>query len=245
MSFKLELSDNTIFKEAFESITAIVDEVICVVDSEGFRINAIDRSHIVFVTLDLQPTVFDEFECMEPERITIDTSEFMKILKRMNKQDTLTLCNDEGNLIIKLTGDVDREFKIRLIDSDYETPQPPTLEPPCRIEVESGLIKDCITDMELFSETLYFQIDEDYLKVATDGEFGDAEVKYLHGADIYEVVESTFSIEKLKQMFKACKFSDNVELALGNDMPLILNFILPGDDGKLGFLLAPRIETDE
>ena len=67
----------------------------------------------------------------------------------------------------------------------------------------------------------------------------------MHGADIYEVVESTFSIEKLKQMFKACKFSDNVELALGNDMPLILNFILPGDDGKLGFLLAPRIETDE
>lgn len=245
MSFKLELSDNSIFKEAFDSITAIVDEVICVVDSEGFRINAIDRSHIVFVTLDLKPTVFDSFESVQPERITIDTSEFMRILKRMKKQDILTLTNDEGNLIIKLSGDVDREFKIRLIDSDYEIPQPPAIEPPCLINVNSGLIKDCIGDMELFSDKLSFMIDEDYLRVITDGEFGDADVKYLHGADIYEVVRSMFSIEKLKQMMKASNFSNDVELALGNDMPLILNFVLPADDGKLSFLLAPRLETDE
>ena len=53
------LSDNSIFKEAFESISAIIDEIVCIVDSEGFRVTAMDRSHISFVSLDLKPELFD------------------------------------------------------------------------------------------------------------------------------------------------------------------------------------------
>ena len=233
MSFKIVCSDNNIFKSSFESIGDIVDEVIMIIDSEGFRINAIDRSHIAFVTLDLQPTVFDEFECEEPEKVTIDTQQFVKILKRMKSDDILSLSSEEGNFIVKLSGDAEREFKIRLIDVEYETPQPPAIEIPCMIHVKSDIIKDCITDM-------------DYFKVFTDGEFGDGEVKYLHGEyGINEVVKSSFSIDKLKQMMKSSKFSNDCEIGLGTDMPLILNFVLPSDDGKLGFLLAPRLEEKE
>ena len=246
MSFKIVCSDNSIFKSSFESIGDIVDEVIMIIDSEGFRINAIDRSHIAFVTLELQPSVFDEFECEEPEKVTIDTQQFMTILKRMKSDDILTLTSEEGNFIVKLSGDAEREFKIRLIDVEYETPQPPTIEIPCMIHVKSDIIKDSITDMDLFAERLYFMIDQDYFIVFTEGEFGDGEVKYLHGEyGINEVVKSSFSIDKLKQMMKSSKFSSDCEIGLGTDMPLILNFVLPSDDGKLGFLLAPRLEEKE
>lgn len=243
--FRLSLSDTSMFKSAFEAISTIVDEIKCVIDSEGFRITAIDRSHIAFVGLDLKPTVFDEFECDVPDNITIDTDEFMKILKRMKNSDTLTLTSEEGNLVIKLTGDVEREFKIRLIDIEYESPEPPALDPPVSVEVPSNLVKDCLADMALFSEKLYFMIDEDYFKVVTDGEFGDAEVKYLHGETVTEFVKSCFSIPKLQEMFKASKFSEFCEINLGNDIPLILKFKLLSDDGELRFLLAPRLEETE
>lgn len=242
--FKISLSDTNMFKSAFEAISAIVDEIICVIDSEGFRVTAMDRSHIAFVSLDLKPTVFDEFECNAPDKITIDTSEFMRVLKRMKGSDVLTLTNEEGNLIIKFTGDADREFKLRLIDMEYDVPEPPALEPPVSVEVPSGLVKDCLSDMALFDEKLEFIVDEDYFKVVTNGEFGDAEVKYLHGENILEVVRSCYSIPKLQEMFKASKFSDMCEIALGNDMPLVLTFNLLSDDGKIGFLLAPRLEQD-
>lgn len=222
-----------------------MDEIICIVDSDGFRVTAMDRSHISFVTLDLKPTVFDEFECSEPERITLDTDEFMKVLKRMKNTDILTLTLDEGNLIVGLKGDAERKFKIRLIDIDYEPPQPPVLEYNSSIEVPSNLVRDCITDMDLFADRLNFLFDENYFIVTSDGEFGSADIKYLHGENITEVVKSCFSIDKLKEIFKASKFSKYVTISLGNDKPVTINFNLASNDGCLGFLLAPRIEQDE
>ena len=243
--FRLVLSDIKMFKTSFEAISTIVDEVVCVIDSEGFRVTAMDRSHIVFCNLDLKPTVFDEFECNVPDKITIDTDEFMKILKRAKNNDILTLSSDDGNVIIQFTGDVEREFKIRLIDIEYESPQPPVLNPPVSVEVPSDLVNECLKDIVLFSEKVYFRIDGDYFKAIADGEFGDAEVKYLHGDEVTESVEACYSVSKLQEMFKASKFSDMVEIALGNDMPLTLKFKLISDDGEMGFLLAPRLEEVE
>ena len=180
--FKLILSDTDIIKQAFNSISKIVDEVICHVDSEGFRVSAMDRSHICFVFLNLKTSAFDEFSCNIPEKICMDTTEFMTILKRIKKTDVLTLSNDDmNNLIIGLEGDVDREFKIKLIDMDYETPEPPSIEFPVSASVPSNIVNDSITDMSLFSEKLYFMIDNEYFTVNTDGEFGDASFKYMHG----------------------------------------------------------------
>ena len=123
IGFKIELINNNIFKDAFESISRIVDEVKIEIDSEGFRVNALDRSHIVFVGLDLKPSVFDSFECEHPEVINVDTQEFMQILKRAKKTDTLhlTLSDDISNsIMIQLIEESTRTFKIKLIDMDYE-----------------------------------------------------------------------------------------------------------------------------
>ena len=50
--------------------------------------------------------------------------------------------------------------------------------------------------------------------------------------------------QKLSEIMKAKDFSENIILSLGNDMPLRLTFELVTGDGRLEFLLAPRIEND-
>lgn len=243
--FKIELSDTNLFKTSFEAISSIIDETSIIIDSEGFRVRALDRSHISFVNLTLEPTFFDSFECDAPEKINIDTDEFMKILKRMKKDDLLKLSCDEGNLIIQFIGDVDREFKIRLIDIEYEIPTPPSLRTPVSVNIPSELVKDTLTDMELFADKLYILIDGDYFKVISDGEFGEADVRYLHGEEVNESVRACYNIDKLKDMFKASKFSEEVEIDLGNDMPITLKFKSITGDGEISFLLAPRLEETE
>lgn len=246
MVFKAELINTDVFKEAFGSISKIVDEVICEVDSEGFRVNALDRSHVAFVGLELEKTVFDEFICTVPEKICLDTDEFMRILKRIKKTDVLRLSIEDNDLIINLDGNVSRTFKIRLIDLDYESKIPPSLDLPSTVEVQSQLLKDCLGDMELFSDVLTFSIDEEYFSVYTNGEFGDSDFKYLHGEDgIVGTVKSNFSIPKLKDMLSASKFSDFCSVSVGNDMPTVVRFELSTGDGFLRFLLAPRLEADE
>lgn len=242
----LELLNNEIFKYCFDSVSRIVDEVTCTVDSEGFHMDAIDRSHICFVSLQLDYTVFDSFECTVPERICLDTVEFMTILKRMKKNDVLGLSIDENNLIIKLMGDVEKKFQIRLIDMDYETPNAPKLDLPVMVEMESNLLKDALGDMDLFGDSLTFKVDKDYVYIYTNGEFGDANFKYLHGeTGINEVVESSYSIDKLKDILTASKFSDVVRIGLGNNMPVQIEFHNISDDGVLSYLLAPKINQEE
>lgn len=243
---KLEIFDNSIFKVAFESISKIVDEVECNVDSEGFHLNAIDRSHICFVSLDLHKGLFDTFICEAPQKICLDTSEFIKILKRAKKDDVLGLSVDENNLIITLKSDVDRKFKIRVIDIEYDTPTPPSIDVPCLINVPSSIVKDALTDMKLFSDKLFFLINQEFFVVDTNGEFGDANFQFLHGeSGVNEVAKSSFSIPKLEEIFSASKFSDTVEIGLGNNMPVTINFKLVTGDGELKFLLAPRIDAED
>ncbi|MBE6505203.1 proliferating cell nuclear antigen (pcna) [Methanobrevibacter millerae] len=243
--FKAELSDSSILKTSFDAISSIVDEVQIQTDSEGMRLDALDRSHITFVHLELKSSLFDEYICDVPEKINIDTDEFMRVLKRAKSQDRVLMSVDEGNFIITFEGDATRTFKIRLIDIEYDNPTPPQINHPTSFKVRFSILKDSINDIEIFSDKIALEVDEDYFIASADGEFGDASIKYLHGENITEHEKALFSLDKIREMLKADKFSEEAEISLGTDMPLSLTLTMVTGDGKLSFLLAPRLETDD
>ena len=225
--FKAELSDSSILKTSFDAISSIVDEVQIQTDSEGMRLDALDRSHITFVHLELKASLFDEYICDVPE------------------QDRVLMSVDEGNFIITFEGDATRTFKIRLIDIEYDNPTPPQISHPTTFKVRFSILKDSINDIDIFSDKIALQVDEDYFIASADGEFGDASIKYLHGENIQEHAKSLFSLDKIREMLKADKFSEEAEISLGTDMPLSLTLNMVTGDGKLSFLLAPRLEQDD
>jgi proliferating cell nuclear antigen len=243
--FKAVLSDSNILKTSFDAISSIVDEVQMQADEEGLRLDALDRSHITFVHLELKSGVFDEYQCSEPIKINVDTEELMKVLKRAKSEDMVELTTDEGNFIVTFEGEARRTFKIRLIDIEYEAPTPPQLDYPTIFEVPFSLIKDSIQDIDIVSDKISLQVDEDKFYASAEGEFGDAKIEYLHGEKIEDNAKSVFSLEKVKEMMKADKFSETAHIKLGNDMPLHLSLKMASDDGVLSFLLAPRIESEE
>ena len=159
---KLELTNHKILKESFESISNIVDEITLTADTEALHLKCLSRDHITFIIMDLEKTVFDTYQCETPEKISIDCSEFMKILKKCKPQDTLEIQTDEHNLTLIFKGDATKTFKIRLIDLEYDNPTPPQLNLPCNINIPSKLIKDYVDDMAVFSDKLNFEIDENY-----------------------------------------------------------------------------------
>ncbi|MDD1763332.1 MAG: proliferating cell nuclear antigen (pcna) [Methanobacteriaceae archaeon] len=243
--FKAVLSDSNILKTSFDAISSIVDEVQMQADSEGIKLDALDRSHITFVHLELKSGVFDVYSCKEPLKINVDTEELMKVLKRSKAEDVVELSVDEGNLIITFEDEARRTFKIRLIDIEYEAPSPPQLEYPTEFEIPFNLLKNSIQDIEIVSDKISLIVDQDKFIASAEGEFGDAKIEYLHGEKIEEKAKSVFSLEKIKEMLKADKFSESAVLRLGNDMPLNLSLKMVSDEGELSFLLAPRIESEE
>ena len=243
---KFESYNPSILKDTFEAIGHIIDECELTCTSEGITINALDKSHITFIQLEYKKTLFDEYEA-ENESLLIDTNELMKILKRCKNQDILTFQSDENNLIITMQSESTKKFKLRLIDQEYKTPVPPMIDYPVCLEVSSELIKDSLEDCNIYGENIVFTVDEDYLHICSNtasGVFGDTHIKYIHGENIRQVCRSSYSIEKLKDIFRASKISKTCMLCLGDDLPLTVKFKLVGDDGEIGFLLAPRIEAE-
>ena len=242
---KFEISNNKIIRDSLETVCIIIDELCFEADSEGIRLRALDKSHISFIDMEWKSILFDTYQCSEPCSFTVDASELLKIIKRIKPDDVLSLGLDEGNLILKYNGDSTRTFKLRLIDVEYETPTPPTVEYPVTLQIPVDVFNDAIVDAELYGEKISLSVDNDYFITSADGEFGVNHNRYLHGESIGDYVKSTYSIPKIKEMLKAKGLSHEVRLGLGNDLPLTLEYHSPTNDYKLGFLLAPRIETDE
>ena len=242
---RFELANNKIVKDCLETVCLIIDELVFECDSESIRLRALDKSHITFIDLNWDESMFDMYQCKEPCSFTVDASELLKIIKRIKTDDVLSLGLDEGNLILTYNGDSTRTFKLRLIDVEYETPVPPKVEYPVHLNIPTDVFNDAITDAELYGEKISLSCDNDYFITSADGEFGVNHNRYLHGESIGDYVKSTYSIPKIKEMLKAKGLSHEVKLGLGDDLPLTLEYHSPTNDYKLGVLLAPRIETDE
>ena len=169
----------------------------------------------------------------------------MKVLKRSKANDRVLMSLDEGNLILTFVGEATRTFKIRLIDIEYDSPAPPSLDYPTEFEIPFTLLKDSIQDMDIFSDKITLMVDQENFYASAECELVNANIEYLHCEKIDTKVKSIFSLEKIREMLKADKFSEIATIGLGDDMPLTLTFKRVADDGELSFLLAPRIESED
>ena len=242
---KFELVDNRIFKDCFLTIGGIIDEIILECDSEGIRCRALDKSHVSFVNLELHAALFDSYNCETPEKIILDSDELIKVLKRLGSSDTLYCESDASNFILTYDGASKREFKLRLIDAEYESAQPPLIEHPVSLPLPVELLKDFLDDILLFDENIRFLVDEDYLIASCNGDTGDTECRYVHGEFVDKVYRSSFSIKMLKDMLKAKSISKTCTLKLGDNLPLVLRFESMDKSCSLEFLLAPRINEED
>lgn len=243
--FKAVLEDSSILKTSFNAISSIVGEVQIQADKDGLTLDALDSSHIVFVHLELKPDLFDIYKSDEPMKLNVDTYELINVLKRAKKEDTVEISSEGDDLTLVFEGEARTTFNIRLIDLEYEAPSPPELDYPVEVELPFNLLKDAVKDVEILGDTVMFTVTQDKVIIRGEGEFGDVRKEYVHGEDVPEEVIVMGSLENIKEVTRADKFSGTVVLKLGNDIPL--NFILkmPSDEGELSFLIAPRIESEE
>jgi proliferating cell nuclear antigen len=241
---KFELSNPSILKTVIESLSVIVDECGIRFTQDQVNINALSKDHTTFLTVTLDKYLFDEYAADDGELIIVDMVELSKIMKRCKNTDHIVCTIDESNLHLTFQGDSSRTFTIRLIDNDYESPMPPIIDYPVNLDIPTKVFNDTLGDLKIFTDVIQVSVDNDYIIFKGDGQSGDGFIKYLHGEHIQNYYKSQYSITKLSEIMKAKDFSETITIGLGDDLPLNLTFKLVTGDGKLEFLLAPRIEND-
>ena len=241
MKFKLSNIKN--FKDSIITAEQMLDEIKFEADNDGVRFRGLDRSHVAFINLDIKSDYFDEYEIMNPESCIVDTSELVKVLKRSKSNDTLVFSFDAEEIKIQFIGTATRTFKIKQVDMEYDSPMMPNIEYPISIDVDYKQLQDIVKDAELYSDKLTISTEDQELKIISNGNFGE----YISTVPLLVNLKncsSVFSLDWLKKFFKLTSVSDVVNVNMGTDMPLLLDF--EDEDGlNVTFLLAPRIEEYE
>lgn len=248
--FKAKLSNPILLKSAFDSISSIADELLIKIDSEGLRIDTLDKSNTTFVHLNLKASLFDEYVCEDSVTLSIDTIELLRVLKLAKSDDDVILTCDDFNLIVIFEGESSSKFNIKLIDILDEQRPAPELDFLVSLELPTNVFKDMVNKVDKVTNAkekirLELKVDEDYIFASGGSDFADVDIKYLHGEKVSNMVKSVFRIEKINNILRAEKVANYIELKLGNDMPLSINFKFNSNGGELSYLLAPVIERED
>jgi|ETN01SMinimDraft_4_1059930.scaffolds.fasta_scaffold24392_2 proliferating cell nuclear antigen len=246
--FKVVIKESELLKDSITAVSNLLNEGVFKVTKNGLELVSMDSANVAMVDMKLLASAFSEFDVQEEVGIGINIIEFTNILKRAKASDTITLELEDNTLHINFAGGFSRAFKVPLLDLKHET-KTPNLEFPVEVQLRSGILEDGISDAELISDAVILEADPDNFTMRSEGDSRRTELKLEKGNDSLvnltakDHVKSTFPLDYLRKMSKAAKLADTVNIKIGNDYPMRMDFTVV-DKVQLGFVLAPRIESE-
>ncbi len=249
--FTARLSDTKLFVNAVSTIGELIDEGIFNLNKDGISFIAADRAMVSVVDFRMASSSFDEYKIDSEQKIGLNITNLLSVLKRVGTDDKLTLNLQESKLEIKLEGKSKRRFVVPLLDiSQEEIPPISQLEFPAKVEVKPHILESGIEDADIISDAVLFETSNDKFVMRAEGDVSRAELELERGNESLLMLESSsevrsrYPIDYLKKMVKAAKIADSVTIRLGQDYPMKLEF-KAGDKASLSFTLAPRVSEND
>lgn len=247
--FKVSLSNVDLLRNSIPIISEIIDEGVFKVDSNGLSLLSPDRSMIAVVNFQLLASAFDDFQVTGEDTLGLNLANLVAVIKRVKTGDKVTLKKDEGMnaLEVILEGRGKRRFEIPLLDITGEKPPIDQLDFKGKIEMDSSVLEEGISDVDIVDDSVVFETHPDLFKMWAKGDVSSAQLELKKGEEGLTKLESSeplrarYPIEYLKKMVKAAKLSGQVAIEFGTDYPMRLNF-KDIDKVNLSFILAPRVE---
>jgi len=111
----IELKNVELWRKTLGAISCFIPEGNFRFNENGISLRAMDPSQIVLVDMRMDIKIFDKFD-IEPTFVGMDIEELSKILNRSMPQDKLLMDINDSELTVKLDGELQRQFKLPLID---------------------------------------------------------------------------------------------------------------------------------
>ncbi len=250
MPFEIVFDGAKDFATLIATASNLIDEAAFKVTEDGISMRAMDPSRVVLIDLNLPAAIFSKYEVDGKETIGVNMDHFKKILKRGKSKDILVLKKGEENFLeVILQGTATRTFRLPLIEVEELELELPELPFTAKAVVLGEVLKEAVKDASLVSDSLKFIARENEFIMKAEGETNEVEIKLtledegLLDLDVQEDTKSAYGISYLADMVKGIGKADEVIIQFGNDMPLQMDYPVR-DEGKLTFLLAPRVEEE-
>lgn len=250
MMFTAKLSDPRLFVNSVSTIGELIDEGIFSLNKDGISFVAADRAMVSVVDFKMAASAFDEYKLDTEQKIGLNITNLLSVLKRVDADDKLVLNLQDSKLEIRLEGKSKRRFVVPLLDiSQEEIPPISQLEFPAKAELKPHLLMVGIEDADIISDAVLFEAMNDKFVMRAEGDVSKAELELERGnenllnLETSSEVKSRYPIDYLKKMVKAAKIADNATIRFGQDYPMKLEF-KAGDKASMTFILAPRVSEE-
>lgn len=249
--FRAVLSDAKTWTYIVDALSTLVDEANFVAKPDGLSMRAMDPSHVAMVDFALPSDAFDEYECDQETLLGVNLDEMKKVMRRARSGDTLEMIYEEAErrLKLKLKGKTVRTFSIHLLDITAEELPEPSVEFKAFAIITADALQEAVKDAVVTSDHVKIIIHPDKVTFRAVGDLGEVVVEMgkdseaLLDVQTSEEASATYTLNYLADMMKVAKAADTVKLQLSTDMPLRIDFNLPGG-GRVSYFLAPRIEGE-
>ena len=246
--FKAIVSAATL-ASALDSVSVLVDECKIHLDEDGLAIRAVDPANVGMVDLSLEAAAFESYEA-DGGVIGVDLTRLEDIASMAESGQLIQLELDEETrkLHIQIEG---LEYTLALIDPDSirQEPDIPDLDLPAEVVLEGKDVNRSVKAADMVSDHIALGVDEaeEYFYVDAEGDTDDVHLE-LTEVELISLqpgpAHSLFSLDYLKDMDKAIPGDAEVTLELGEEFPIKIHFGFAEGQGRVTYMLAPRIQSD-
>lgn len=240
----LKLEHPKLFSDIVGIISELVLEVRIKVNREGMSILAIDPANVAMVYFKLPHTTFSEFEIEKEEILGVGLESLKAVLRRCYSGSVLIISRIENELKLEIIDKIKREFNLALIDIEGEEKVIPNLDFKSTVEMSSLDFGEAIEDCAVVADSCSFVSEPNKFVIQAKGSLNSFKSEFTDEIKVMaQRAHSKYSLEYLQKMIKAMKITDKVIINFSSDYPLRLDFNT--SFFELGFVLAPRVETED
>ncbi|MFQ5800179.1 MAG: proliferating cell nuclear antigen (pcna) [Candidatus Hydrothermarchaeales archaeon] len=242
---QLKTTQTEKLRKIFEAIANIVDEVTLKVEPDKISLRAMDPAHVALVDFEMKKEAFDEYKIEEPVELSVDLKTVVNVLKRVEQELVIKLKEGANALAFFSEGTVKKRFDVPLIEALEENLKVPNITFETEVELDSALFKNAIADTSVIGEYATIKVEGDALFFASKADENEVEIRVDKESCISfkkKDAKSHFSLEYLQDISRIADIINRVKIALGNDLPLKLDFT--DDYTSIVFFLAPRVEAE-
>lgn len=234
---------------ALESVGALVDECRMTVDGEGLSVAAVDPAAAAMVDLSLPASAFESFEATDHE-FGVNLVRLVDVVGMADgdRAVRLDLAAATGILRIRV-GELDYALGLIAPETIREPPGMGDLpEAPAGVSLPADHLDRSLRAADTVADCATLRVDADDRTFSVSAAGDTDDVRYelpARECASFEAgdAESTFSLTYLTAVEGAVPAGATVDLALGPERPIEVEFALPGG-GRVEYLVAPRTPVD-
>ena len=239
----------TSFRNIFEVLKDIINDINIYFDSTGIRISTLDTARVSLVHMVLGAENFEEYSCPTEIIAGLNIGNTYKLLKSITNNDTLSISITGPEFMdIVIHNDAKKsmsKFSLKLLDIDEEVLDIPDINMDMVTTLPSVDFQRICRDMGNLSNDIKIRRHENLITFSCCGDFANQETQVTCADSVSSEMSNIFSLRYINLFTKATGMSSSVQLLQSSEneeMPIILRYTV-ANLGDIKFFLAPKTDV--